>query len=84
MQGWETGDTKMRRSEEQDQEGKKLFGELTQYEKNGCRFYLNGRPARPGKIVSACLRENATYMREFVSDEKDHIRGINFIRIKEK
>lgn len=63
---------------------KALFRELVQYEKNGCQIFLNGRPSGPSKIVSACLRERGTYMRDFVSDEKERIKRINFIRVDEK
>lgn len=63
---------------------KALFRELEEYEKSGCQMFLNGRPSGPSKIVSACMRERGSYMRDFVGDEEERIKGINFIRIDEK
>lgn len=61
-----------------------LLQELEQYRKKGCMICLNGRPSRPERIVSACLREDCSYMRDFVSDEKQQVKKIDFIKIKEK
>lgn len=61
-----------------------LLQELEQYRKNGCIICLNGRPCRPERIVAACLREDCSYMRDFVSDEKQQVKKIDFIKIKEK
>lgn len=66
------------------QEEEALLRELEQYEENGCMICLNGRPSMPERVVSACLRENGGYMRDFVSDEEKHIQKINFVRIREK
>ncbi|MDD2957082.1 MAG: hypothetical protein PHE06_02895 [Lachnospiraceae bacterium] len=63
---------------------KQLFYELKEYEKKGCRLYLNGKPSVPEKIVSACLREKTDYMRDFISDEQERIQKVDFIRVKEK
>lgn len=61
-----------------------LLQELEQYKENGCLICLNGRPSTPERIVSACLREESSYMRDFFSDEKQRIKKIDFIKIKEK
>lgn len=61
-----------------------LRRELEEYRKNGCMVCLNGKPSVPEKIISACLREKGSYMRDFVSDEKEQIKKIDFIKIKEK
>ena len=45
---------------------------------------IRDRPSVPEKIISACLREKGSYMRDFVSDEKEQIKKIDFIKIKEK
>ena len=60
-----------------------LLQELVQYRKNGCIICLNGRPCRPERIVAACLREDCSYMRDFVSDEKQQVEKLDFIKIKE-
>ena len=61
-----------------------LRRELEEYRKNGCMVCLNGKLSVPEKIISACLREKGSYMRDFVSDEKEQIKKIDFIKIKEK
>lgn len=61
-----------------------LRRELEQYRRNGCMICLNGRPSSPEKIISACLRENGSYMRDFVSDETQRVKKIDFIKIKER
>ena len=61
-----------------------LRRELEEYRKNGCMVCLNGKPSVPEKIIYACLREKGSYMRDFVSDEKEQIKKIDFIKIKEK
>lgn len=60
-----------------------LWHELEQYEKQGCRIYLNGRPSGPEQVISECLRENGCYMRDFVSDDEKYIRKIDFIKVAE-
>lgn len=66
------------------QEEQALLQELEQYKEKGCLICLNGRPATPERIVSACLREDCSYMRDFVSDEKQQVKKIDFIKIQEK
>lgn len=61
-----------------------LLTELEQYRDNGCQICLNGRPCRPERAAAACVREDCSYMRDFVSDDQERIRKINFIKIKEK
>lgn len=66
------------------QEEKELFQELDQYLQSGCRIYLNGKPSAPERIVAACLREESNYMRDFVIDDQERIRRIDFIKINHK
>lgn len=66
------------------QEEQALLQELEQYQKNGCIICLNGRASTPERIVAACLREECSYMRDFVSDEKQQVKKIDFIKIQEK
>lgn len=61
-----------------------LRRELEEYRRKGCIVCLNGRPSAPEKIISACLREKGSYMRDFVSDETERVEKIDFIKIKEK
>ena len=61
-----------------------LVEELRAYRKDGCELLLEGRPARPERVASNVLRERHDYMRDFVSDEDQRIRKINFIRIRQR
>lgn len=70
----------MEREEENYQE---LFTELTRYEKSGIRMQINGYPASPMQIVSAhMLREEQTYMRDYVMDDRGIVRELDFYRIE--
>lgn len=66
------------------QKEKALWLELEQYEKSGCMICLNGRPSAPKRIVSECLREDGSYMRDFVSDDEQFVKKIDFVRVKEE
>ena len=61
-----------------------LIRELEEYRKNGCIICLNGRPCAPERVISACSREESSYMRDFVSDDQKRIRKVDFIDIAEK
>ncbi|MCD7884635.1 MAG: hypothetical protein LUI87_13150 [Lachnospiraceae bacterium] len=59
-----------------------LKRELRNYERAGTHLYLEGQLSHAEKIVSACmLAEGAGYMRDFIEDDQEKIRGINFVRI---
>lgn len=61
-----------------------LLQELKDYERSGMELWLNGRPARPEKIVRACsVSEQSGYMRDLISDEKEQVKIIDFISVKE-
>lgn len=61
-----------------------LWLELEQYEERGCIICLNGTPSVPERIVSECLREEGSYMRDFVSDDEKHVKKIDFVRIRKE
>lgn len=49
------------------------------------KLWLNGKPSTPSDIMHQCMiREEEEYMRDFVSDDDDHIIGIGFDYIKER
>lgn len=49
------------------------------------KLWLNGKPSTPSDIMNQCMiREEEEYMRDFVSDDDDHIIGIGFDYIKKK
>ena len=57
--------------------------ELRAYQAEGCKLCLNGHPTVPYQVVKACFREDGRYMRDLISDDRQCIRKINFIRVKE-
>lgn len=64
-------------------EAASLRKELKDYETAGTHLYLDGRPCRAEAIVRACLAaEDPGYMRDFISDDREHITDINFVRIR--
>jgi len=57
----------------------KMYTELEEYESAGVQMKLNDYPASPMQIVSAhMVRENPSYMRDYVWDEKGKIRELTF------
>lgn len=49
------------------------------------KLWLNGKPSTPSDIMHQCMiREEEEYMRDFVSDDDDHIIVIGFDYIKKK
>ena len=67
----------------QEQKAKALFEELTEFEKKGVYISLDGLPASPMQIVQAhIMREDVSYMRDYVMNEKGDIKGLGFHNIK--
>ena len=61
-----------------------LYAELENYEHSGINMKLNNYPASPMQIVTAhMIREEPAYMRDYVWDEKGHVRELTFYNIKE-
>lgn len=61
-----------------------LRKELQCYEAAGTSLYLDGNKSRTDAIVQACMcSEHSDYMRDFISDDADHITEIHFIKIAE-
>ena len=62
---------------------KKFFAELELYERKGVSMRLDDYPASPMQIVTAhMVREDKSYMRDYVWDEKGHVRELSFHNIK--
>ena len=62
-----------------------LFQELRSYEREGTQLFLDGCPCETEDIVNACMvAEEQVYMRDFISDDKEKIRRINFVKINQK
>ena len=65
--------------------GYSLTEELQYYEREGMQLYLNDLPSRACEIVNACiLAEESNYMRDFISDDQEHITGVRFSCISEE
>lgn len=61
-----------------------LYTELEEYENSGISMKLNNYPASPMQIVTAhMVKEDSTYMRDYVWDEKGHVRELTFYNILE-
>ena len=63
---------------------KEFFAELEKYENEGVRMKLDDIPASPMQIVTAhMVKEESSYMRDYVWDEKGHIRELTFHNVLE-
>lgn len=61
---------------------KNLFTELETYERSGVSMKLGNSPASPLQIVTAhMVREEQIYMRDYVWDEKGHMKELTFHNI---
>lgn len=66
-------------------EYQELFAELEQLENSGVPMFMEGSLASPMQIVSAhLLKEEGTYMRDYVMDPKGYIEEITFHDVKEQ
>ena len=62
---------------------KNLYAELEQYERSGVSMKLDNYPASPMQIVSAhMVKEDHTYMRDYVVDESGRVKELAFHKIK--
>jgi len=63
---------------------KQLYAELEKFENSGVSMRLNNYPASPMQIVTAhMVREESSYMRDYVWDDKGHVREVTFHNILE-
>ena len=63
---------------------KQLYEELEKYEHSGISMRLNDDPTSPMQIVTAhMVREESAYMRDYVWDDKGHVREVTFHSILE-
>lgn len=62
-----------------------LFVELEMYEQSGVSMKLDNSPASAMQIVTAhMVKEEQTYMRDYVWDEKGHVKELTFHNINVK
>ena len=67
----------------QEQNVGNLFTELSDFERKGVEISLDGLPASPMQIVQAhIMREDITYMRDYIMNEKGDIKSVSFQNIK--
>lgn len=61
---------------------RELYEELTLYEKYGIHMTMDGQPASPMQIMTAhMVKEEKSYMRDYVLDEDGHLRELSFYRL---
>lgn len=61
-----------------------LKEELKAYHDAGVTLWLDGHPSSPKEIAKACcLRENFSYMRDYIQNEQNEITDIAFDSVKE-
>lgn len=69
----------------EDEECRRLFAELSEYERMGVRMKINGHPASPLQIASEyAVKENLTYMRDYVADEEGKVKEVRFVKLSDK
>ena len=62
---------------------KNFYAELEQYERSGISMKLDNYPASPMQIVSAhMVKEDHTYMRDYVWDECGRVKELAFHNVK--
>ena len=63
---------------------KELYAELEAYENAGIHMKLDDHSASPMQIVNAhMVKEDVSYMRDYVWDEKGHVRELTFHNVLE-
>lgn len=63
---------------------KALYAELEEYESSGISIRLNNDPASPMQIVTAhMIMEESNYMRDYVLDDRGHVKELTFHNIIE-
>ncbi len=68
-----------------ESEYRDLFTELENYEKNGVAIWMEGCKASPLQVVTACmLKEEGSYMRDYVMNPEGNIESLAFVNISEK
>ncbi len=51
---------------------------LLQYERAGVKLFLDGSPSDTDHIIQNCVREDATYMPDYIADEAGRVREIRY------
>lgn len=54
---------------------------LRSMENAGVRLYLDGLPVSPEKIAHTCVREEALYMPDYVTDDEGRLKEIRYDKI---
>lgn len=68
----------------EDRKYQNLYLELSEFEHGGVHMSLGDYQASPMQIVNAhMVKEDKSYMRDYVWDEKGYIREVTFHNIKE-
>ena len=73
----------MKKSKKDKSPFSSLKSELKMHSKNGIALLLQGKPSDPYAIANACKvsEPQATYMRDYISDDAGKLKEIDFHRI---
>lgn len=64
---------------------RELFAELSEYERRGIHMKMDDVPASPLQIASVyAVREEPSYMRDYIVDDQGKIQEVCFVKLKEK
>ncbi len=67
---------------EKDEKGFSSLGQrLSEWEKSGVRLYVDGTPTTSEYIAQNCVKEDALYMPDYVTDHKGNIKEIRYDRV---
>lgn len=67
-----------------DENYQAFYAELEEYENSGVRMRLNNYLASPLQIVTAhMVKEECSYMRDYIWDEKGQVQELTFYNILE-
>lgn len=69
--------------QEDEKAYRKLFEELSEYERYGIRMRIDGESASPMQIATAhMVKEKSSYMRDYILDENGHLQELCFNKVK--
>lgn len=58
-----------------------LRSRLERMERAGVKLYLNGAPSTTENILKKCIREDAVYMPDYVTDGDGKVKEIRYDRV---
>ena len=68
-------------TDKKENDCKSLCVRLQGMQRKGIRLYLEGEEAPPEAIASCCVREDAVYMPDYVTDKEGKLKEVRYDRI---